>query len=417
MKNGSLSKKVLLLIIITVLLNTITLVFWYNLRVSPIISNASNLKNNISQNELKHYYKNVEELLLNLTSIVNKYNVKFKIEDFDDHVINDNKVSGEELFLFSDIIKVENNFYLLSTYLNKNLSTATMIIELILFQIIIVILIMIFIFVFASTNIINPVEKIIVSIRNYKLGKKPIKVEVNNEFDLIQNELVNLVDVIEKEKAEQNRIIASISHDIKTPLTSVIGYSDLIVSSKMNKQEMIEYTSKINEKSLHIKNLLGDFDDYLVSMSNKTLKLDSVLIKDIVKDLINDYKLELKNLGINFNVKTKLSNNYINVDILKIKRIFSNIIQNSIRFVPKDGKIDVLITSDSNYYKFIISDNGCGVSDEIINKIFNPLFTTDNSRKISGLGLSICREFTLLHGGDIKAYNNNGLTIEFTIPK
>ena len=147
MKNGSLSKKVLFAIITTVLINTVTLVFWYNLRVSPVISNASNLKENISKNELKHYYKSVEELLLNLTSIVNKYNVKFKLEDFDDKVINENKLSGNELFLFSDIIKVENNFYLLSTYMNKNLSTATMVMELILFQTIVVIMIMIFIFV------------------------------------------------------------------------------------------------------------------------------------------------------------------------------------------------------------------------------------------------------------------------------
>jgi len=417
MKSGSLSKKVLIVIIITVLINTVTLVFWYNFRISPVISNAASLKTDISQNELKHYYRTVEELLFNLTSIANKYNVKFKLEDFDDRIINENKVSGNELFLFSDIIKVENNFYLLSTYMNKNLSTATMVMELILFQTIVIIMIMIFIFVFARTNIINPVEKIILSIRNYKLGKKPIKVEINNEFDLIQNEFVNLVEAIEKEKSEQNRIIASISHDIKTPLTSVIGYSDLIVSSKMDKKEIIEYSNKINEKSLHIKNLLNDFDDYLVSMNNKILKLDNVLIKDIVKDLNSDYKIELNNLGISFNVKTKLSNNYINVDILKLKRIFANIIQNSIRFVPKDGKIDILISSDNEYYKFVISDNGSGVPEEIINKIFDPLFTTDNSRKISGLGLSICREFTLLHGGDIKAYNDNGLTIEFTIPK
>ena len=65
----------------------------------------------------------------------------------------------------------------------------------------------------------------------------------------------------------------------------------------------------------------------------------------------------------------------------------------------------------------MVSDNGKGVDENILDKIFDPLFTTDNSRKISGLGLSICREFVEMHGGTIKAYNNLGLTIEFTIPK
>ena len=67
-------------------------------------------------------------------------------------------------------------------------------------------------------------------------------------------------------------------------------------------------------------------------------------------------------------------------------------------------------------YIFKISDNGKGVDENIIDKLFNPFFTTDKSRKISGLGLSICKEFVELHGGSIKANNiKKGFEIEFTI--
>ncbi len=179
---------------------------------------------------------------------------------------------------------------------------------------------------------------------------------------------------------------------------------------------MKEYNDIINTKAIHVKNILSDFDDYLINRSNSVLKIDKIFVKDIVKFLNDDYKADLKNDNIELIIKSKCTNEYINVDILKLKRIFGNIIQNSTRYLNENGIINISITKDNKYFYFKISDNGPGVSDDIIDKIFDPLFTTDKSRKISGLGLSICKEFVLKMGGNIKAYNNNGLTIEFTIP-
>ena len=82
-----------------------------------------------------------------------------------------------------------------------------------------------------------------------------------------------------------------------------------------------------------------------------------------------------------------------------------------------EGFDEIDISDDDNDYKFKVSDNGPGVDENIINKIFDPLFTTDSSRKISGLGLSICKEFVEMHNGQIEAHNDNGLIIDFTIPK
>lgn len=415
MKNASLSKKIIFYIIITVLVNVITLLFWFNFKVKPIFSEVSSLREKLAKEEIKNFYINTESLIINLNSIAKEYGVKFKLSDIDDKdVVQDNV--KDELFLFSDIVQVGNNFYLLSVYMNKNVSTSSMITGLILFQIALVSIIMAFIFIFVRLKLISPVENIVKDIRNYKLGKKPKKMKFNGELGLIQNEFVNLVDSLEKEKSEQNRIIASISHDIKTPLTSIIGYSDLMKDGGISKKEMKEYNDIINTKAIHVKNILSDFDDYLINRSNSVLKIDKIFVKDIVKFLNDDYKADLKNDNIELIIKSKCTNEYINVDILKLKRIFGNIIQNSTRYLNENGIINISITKDNKYFYFKISDNGPGVSDDIIDKIFDPLFTTDKSRKISGLGLSICKEFVLKMGGNIKAYNNNGLTIEFTIP-
>lgn len=416
MKNVSLTKKIISYILIIVIINIITLIFWFNFKIKPIFSEVNILKEKIAKEEIKPYYANTEKLFYSLNSIAKKYGVKFKLSDVNNKDVIESNIN-DELFLFSDIIQVNNSFYLLSSYMSAKTTTSGIILGLIMFQIALFSIIMAIVFIFVRLKLISPVENIVRNIRNYKLGKKPKRVHTTGELSVIQNEFVNLVDSLENEKKEQNRIIASISHDIKTPLTSIIGYSDLIKDGNINKKDVKEYTEIIHSKAIHIKNILSDFDDYLINKSNTTLKMDKICIKDIVSSLIDDYKIDLKNAGIDFSVKSKCNNDIICVDILKLKRIFGNIIQNSARYLNKNGSIKIHVTKSDNFYNFKVSDNGPGVDEKIIDKIFDPLFTTDKSRKISGLGLSICHEFVVKMGGSIRGYNDNGLTIEFTIPR
>ena len=288
--------------------------------------------------------------------------------------------------------------------------------EMLLYQLIVIGLYVIVIFVFTRTKFILPIEKIVNDVKSYKFGRKPQKRVLNSELDVVQNEFVNLIDSLEKEREEQNRIISSISHDIKTPLTSIIGYSTLINTGDLKKEEILAYNKKINDKSLHIKNILNTFDDYIINQNNQTLNITQIQFEDLIAYLKDEYELELKNNNIELKVETKLKDEKINVDILKLKRIISNIISNSVRYLGDGGTIAIKINKNYSNYTFIIADDGPGVKDDILDKVFDPLFTTDTSRKISGLGLSICKEFVEMHGGVIKAYNDDGFVIRFTIP-
>ena len=103
MKNASLSKKIIFYIIITVLVNVITLLFWFNFKVKPIFSEVSSLREKLAKEEIKNFYINTESLIINLNSIAKEYGVKFKLSDIDDKdVVQDNV--KDELFLFSDIV-------------------------------------------------------------------------------------------------------------------------------------------------------------------------------------------------------------------------------------------------------------------------------------------------------------------------
>ena len=411
MKKKSISKKILIALIFITTVNIFTLALWFLCNVEPMVNKKRYLKKEIVTKEIKDNYQSFDDLIIALDKIKKEKEITFSIEK--DKINKDN----QDLYLFSKQVFIDDEPYIVSAYFYKNMSILRLILELLVLQSILLTICMLLVFLFARDKIIKPVNKIIEAIRNYKFGKKPEAVPLENEFALIQNEFVTLVDSLEEEKKEQNRIIASISHDIKTPLTSIIGYSDLIEEDNLTKEEIKKYNQKIYGKALHLKNVLATFDDYLINQKGQKLKLTAIKIKDLVEEIEKDYKLELMNNGVELVIKTNIEKEIIKLDIVKFKRIISNLISNSMRYLNENGCILIEITSDKDNFFFHFKDNGQGVDEKIIDKIFEPLFTTDNSRKISGLGLSICKEFVLMHEGSITGYNDNGFNIDFSISK
>ena len=415
MNRKSLEKRLIFAVIIASIINIFILLLWFFIRINPIISNLQEFKSNNIDKEIKEEYNNLDYLYKDIKKTASKHDLIIVAEDIDGRLVYGKKLKTD-IALINKVVMVDDKAYLLRLYFDNKISIRKIIKELLTLQIVVMLIILIITFLYTREMILKPINSLISDIRNYKLGKKIKKRKIHNELDLIINEFANLTDRLDKEKREQTRIIASISHDIKTPLTSIIGYSNLLKEQDLDK-DTYKYNQKINDRAIDIKDILETFDDYLLNEENVSLDKTLIKIKDLVHELNNDYKIELDNKNIEFIVVTDVEDEYINIDLLKMKRVLSNMIQNSTRYLKDNGMINIEITKDKDNYIFLVSDNGPGVDKNIIDKIFDPLFTTDSSRKISGLGLSICREFIEMHGGNIKAYNNNGLVLEFTIPR
>ncbi len=416
MNKQKLGKRYVRAIILCCLINLCILCIWFLIRIKPLIPKLQHFKEEVFTEEIKKYYDSYDDLLVDINQASVNRNILVNVEDIDGKLIAGNKKENGDIPLVSEIIKVKDDVYLIDIYFDNYDSITKIVIELLLLQSTLIILILLITVLYTREIFLKPINGLIEEIRNYKFGKKPKKRKLNTEFDLISNEFSNLTDLIDEEKAEQTRIIASISHDIKTPLTSIIGYSNLLKDKELD-EDASKYNNKIYDKAINIKDILSNFDDYLLNQEKISLDLSLIQIKDLVNQLNDDYKIELENNNITFTITTKIPEVYLNVDILKIKRVFSNMISNSTRYLKNGGEIKIDITQEDNNVKFIVRDNGPGVKEDIISKIFDPLFTTDSSRKISGLGLSICKEFIEMHGGTLKAYNDEGLVLEFILPK
>lgn len=342
------------------------------------------------------------------------------LKDSFGNVIYSNKKDTSKFFSSTTIVNIDNrNFELTYSKLSINRGNS-LITNFILYEIILVSSLVIIVFLISSRRIIDPIDTITKDISDYRFGKRPFKRKMPTKMQKIQNTFVEMVDSLELEKENQNRIIASISHDIKTPLTSVIGYASLLKNNNLSDEKKTNYIDKIYNKALMMKGILEEFDDYQSCNIKETLKLKDITIEELFKIIKDDYSDELERKKITLNINSKCDNKSIRIDLVKIKRVFGNIIANSVtHFKGKQGVININAVFKDKMIKIEVGDNGGGISNEKdLKRIFEPLYTTDASRKIPGLGLSICKEIIGAHDGRIYAKNNDigGLSIIFLIP-
>lgn len=420
----SIQKLLIFFIILFIVINLLFLSMWFKFGVKASLKQGyDELQNEVSSDIIENIQKSVNNNKLEVEKlfqkIADKYDLILIVRDSSYNTIfnNAHNVSDRE-YLTPFIVTINNENYLISVGKTNTINTIAITKRFMIFEIIFICSITLLTLIIANKLLIDPIDNTIKDINNYKFGIKPKKRKVTNEIYYLQNEFVDLTKSLEKEHEEQNRIISAISHDIKTPLTSIIGYSDLLNNKKLKKSEMKVLQEKIYKKALDMRDITLDFEDYLLSNSNRTYNFSEVNIRDLINNLKLEYLSDLKDKSIKLDIINKAKQPTVKIDIGKMHRVFSNLITNSIRHIDKkNGVIKLEIRDDKDYFHFKFSDNGIGVPEENLKKIFEPLFTTDKSRKISGLGLSITKEIVEMHGGSIKAYNSNGLTIEFSISK
>lgn len=425
MKNIKTKTLTLLMVIILLGINSGLLFSYYNFYLSDkIVLDLTNAKNqnyeslyNISK---KINDKSLSEAVDEIILYTNKHGGYVSLKDGNGKIIYSNKGDFTKLFSSTIIVYIEDLEYELTYSKISILPGMRLIRNFIVYEIILVSTLVIVVFFISSKKLIDPIETITKDISDYKYGKRPFKRKMPKKMQKIQNTFVDMVDKLEIEKDYQNQIIASISHDIKTPLTSVIGYADRLKNKDLSEDKKINYVNKIYNKALLMKGILEEFDDYQSCNIKETLKYETISIKEICDSISKDFEEELKDKNIVFKIVSSCDNKYINVDVVKLRRVFSNVITNSVtHFKNKPGVIRVNISYKSGRIKFEVLDNGGGISiEEDMKKIFEPLYTTDPSRKISGLGLSICKQIISAHGGRIYAQNNSigGLSIIFLLP-
>lgn len=266
----------------------------------------------------------------------------------------------------------------------------------------------------------KPLRSLRENVKSYKSGNRFRAVERGDEIGELYNSFSDLTGQIDAEKAAQNRIIASISHDIKTPLTSVMGYTEFLKNPNLTEARREKYINTIYEKAKDIQDTVLGFDDYLSHNLDLNLKCEFMTAGELLDRAAEHMSTDALGSGVRVvRDYEACRDEQIYVDRQRLGRVFMNTVTNAVKHSGKDP-VTVTLSAEKRDGGILIkiTDDGIGVKKDQLGKIFEPLYTTDNSRSVAGLGLSICREIVGSHGGTIHAESEYGkfFSVCFTLP-
>ncbi len=264
------------------------------------------------------------------------------------------------------------------------------------------------------------------SLRGYYSDVTESVREDRSQRDALANALV----AAEHANKAKTAFLNNMSHDIRTPMNAIVGFTALATSHIDNKEEVEDYLSKITVSSQHLLSLINDVLDMSRIESGKmTMDETEVHLPDLIHDLRTIIQANVSAKQLNLNIETEnVVNEDIIVDKLRMNQVFLNILSNAIKFTPNGGTISFCVSEknspipDHAVFEFRIKDTGIGMTREFQKTIFEA-FTREKTSTVSGiqgtgLGMAITKSIVDMMGGTISVNSEEGKGSEFivTIP-
>lgn len=238
-------------------------------------------------------------------------------------------------------------------------------------------------------------------------------------YDINQIAINNQSQLIRQKQSEQayKRLMTSLSHDVKTPLSSLSGYLEAIENKIVVDKEKDEYIHVAFEKSQHLKQFVENLFEWVkLDSGEQVFHFEQVDLNELTRYIIADWVLILENNHFEYDVDIPEKECLVRLDVNAYTRIINNLLQNII--VHSEGnKMTLQVLEDQQRVQIVINDNGKGIASDSLLQIFERLYQCDNSRsaKGNGLGLAITKELVNAHKGTITATSVPNVKTEFLI--
>ena len=242
-----------------------------------------------------------------------------------------------------------------------------------------------------------------------ELRRKNIDLEIQRQQTVEANETLK-------------RFLAFFSHELRSPLTSINGFSELLIeqASSIQPEKIKEYADTINLSGEHLLLLINDILDLSKLEAGKMiLHYENVAVKDFFQSIhkVLQPVLQKKNLTLHIIIDDEVE--LITIDQLRFKQVMLNLVGNAIKFSYEGNVISTSVKRINNSIQFFIKDSGMGIRNDELSKLFKPFVqTTTSNHEGSGLGLAISKKIVELHGGSISATSiwQEGTTLLVRLP-
>ncbi len=382
--------------------------------------------NNIQNKSINLEFRDLKKNLIYSSN--NSFNLPSELFKFDNKNISNYIIlsSNKSLTLVINKIINFNNSEYYFTYMNSlnNLYQSRVYSFLILLILNILIgVLLIFLIYYISNDITKPLNSLIEKINQIIVGNYNEEIiydsnidelnTISSKFNILSEEIKNKIILLENKNLEKQRFIDNLTHEIRTPLTSIVGYSKLIIDKDIQDINLIHKSfENIYKDGKRIESLTENLIK-LITLDKTCLDIKKVSVLGIINDIQSTFNLNLIKKDINFIIQGNDFN--IDTDVYLISTLISNFIDNSIKAMSTSVTKELKFILNNN--SITIVDTGCGIPKESLDKVFEPFYMVDKSRESSlggfGLGLSICANIIKLLDIDfsIESSENIGTTI------
>lgn len=246
-----------------------------------------------------------------------------------------------------------------------------------------------------------------------------------DDRNLLKGAVLVLYEITELKKLETMRkdFVANVSHELKTPITSIRGFSETLLDDDLNDKEIAKHFLRImNEESKRLQALISD----LLTLSrlekeNSRVELSHIQMKKLIDEVVPVLKEKATRHGVSLVTDIEQDLHFY-ADQNGVKQILINIVGNAIDYTPQDGEVLLLAEQQQNNIHLMVRDTGIGIPQEALPRIFERFYRVDKARSRNtggtGLGLAIVKHIVELHKGNIQIHSevNVGTTIDIYIP-
>lgn len=272
-----------------------------------------------------------------------------------------------------------------------------------------------------SGKIMRPIKKINAVAEEYSTGNFDTKMDIHSgdEIGQLASTLEYMASELSKLDEYRKSFISNISHDFRSPLTSIKGYIEAIQDGTIPPEKQDKYFNIVVEETKRLTKLtsslleLNNYDTY-----GLWLILKEFDIVELVKKALRSYEGKCTERNITLVLNNHVENPTVNADKTKIQQVIYNLLDNAIKFTPDGKSIYATLTEKNDKIFVSIKDEGCGIPEDSLNKIWVRFYKADASRgkdkQGTGLGLAITREIIKAHNENINVVSTLNVGSEFT---
>lgn len=276
-----------------------------------------------------------------------------------------------------------------------------------------------------AKKIAKPIVKLTRTTKNMAIGNYSVRADIKNggEIGVLTKNFNTMADAMEKNirqledaaRAKED-FTASFAHELKTPLTAIVGYSDMLRSMELDKKDITEFSNYIFTQGKRLEKLSYTMMD-LISIDKKNIEFNSLSMKRLMQKVSETVRPLLKQKKIYYKATVEEAKIQGNSELLI--SLFTNIIDNSRKAVEENGNILVNGKRNGDTYSLSIADNGCGMEESEIKKITEAFYMIDKSRARkeggAGIGMALCEKIVNGHKAQWNISSEPGKGTEVTI--